>query len=76
MKLAAINNIIYFQEALIALYSYVTGTTECVGVCLNAHQCVSVTPFPDGKYGTGEYLQTQLCYSHSLCFRLGMEKNV
>lgn len=56
MKLAAINNIIYFQEALIALYSYVTGTTECVGVCLNAHQCVSVTPFPDGKYGTGEYL--------------------
>lgn len=23
-------------------------------MCLNVHQCVSVTPFPDGKYGTGE----------------------
>lgn len=40
-KLAAINNIISFQEVLIALYSYVTGTTENVGMCLKAH--------PDGK---------------------------
>lgn len=23
-------------------------------MCLNVHQCVSVMPFPDGKYGTGE----------------------
>ena len=32
-------------------------TTLRVGVCLNVHQCVSVTPFPDDKYGTGEDLQ-------------------
>lgn len=57
MKLAAIHNTISFQEVLIALYSYVTGTTLCVGVCLSAHQCASVMPFPDDKYGTGEGLQ-------------------
>lgn len=57
MKLAAIHNAVSFPEALIALYSYLTGTTLRVGVCLSAHQCVSVTPLPDDKYGTGEDLQ-------------------
>lgn len=28
-----------------------------MGVCLKAHQCASVMPFPDNKYGTGEGLQ-------------------
>lgn len=57
MKLSEIHNTISLWEALTALYSYVSGTTLHVGVCLNAHQCVSVTPFQGDKCRTGEDLQ-------------------